>query len=102
VTLCDQLASYLKKFVAAEEAVEEKEEKDLSGALEGFKPMVVRLLPAVLLLPTCLLPLPCLLLVAPAAFPMPPLSTGVCAQVWTCGTLSVGMFVAAGSSRACS
>lgn len=81
MTLCDQLASYLKKFVAAEEAVEEKEEKDLSGALEGFKPMVVRLLPAVLLLPTCLLPLPCLLLVAPAAFPMPPLSTGVCAQV---------------------
>ena len=41
VTLCDQLAAYLQKFVAAVEAAEEEEKKDLSGALEGFKPLAV-------------------------------------------------------------
>ena len=38
ITLCDQLASYLKKFVAPEAAAAAAEAKDLSGALEGFKP----------------------------------------------------------------
>jgi len=39
--MCDQLASYLKKFVVEAEAAEEEEKKDLSGALEGFKPLAV-------------------------------------------------------------
>ncbi len=43
VTLCDQLASYLRKFVVAEEAAAEVVAKDLSGALEGFKPLEVQL-----------------------------------------------------------
>lgn len=42
VTLCDQLAAYLAKFVAAKEAAPAAAQRDLSAALEGFKPMAVR------------------------------------------------------------
>jgi hypothetical protein len=45
VTLCDQLAAYLAKFVVAQEAAAPLEQRDLSDALEGFKPMAVRRLP---------------------------------------------------------
>ena len=41
VTLCDQLASYLRKFQVAEAAAAQEEARDLSGALEGFKPIPV-------------------------------------------------------------
>lgn len=39
--MCDQLVSYLKKFVVEAEQAAEEEKKDLSGALEGFKPLAV-------------------------------------------------------------
>ena len=41
VTLCDQLASYLRKFRVAEAAAAQEEARDLSGALQGFKPIPV-------------------------------------------------------------
>ena len=41
VTLCEQLASYLRKFTVAEAAAALEEGRDLSGALEGFKPIPV-------------------------------------------------------------
>ncbi|PRW50814.1 hypothetical protein C2E21_5439 [Chlorella sorokiniana] len=39
VTMCDQLSAYLRKFVVAAEKAAEVEKRDLSDALEGFKPM---------------------------------------------------------------
>ncbi|KAL4430001.1 hypothetical protein ABPG77_004371 [Micractinium sp. CCAP 211/92] len=39
ITMCDQLAAYLRKFVVEEAAAAEEEKRDLSGALEGFKPL---------------------------------------------------------------
>lgn len=44
VTMCDQLAAYLRKFVVEEAAAAQEEQRDLSGALEGFKPLQVRAL----------------------------------------------------------
>ena len=41
ITICDQLASYLSKWAVAEEAAAEEEARDLSGALQGFKPLEV-------------------------------------------------------------
>lgn len=42
ITMCDQLAAYLRKFVVEEAAAAEEEKRDLSGALEGFKPLQAR------------------------------------------------------------
>ena len=42
ITICDQLAAYLSKWAVAEEAAAAEEARDLSGALQGFKPFEVR------------------------------------------------------------